>query len=164
MACAGLNSSTLAFYISLMNPEVQAQTEALTQRWLELDDTIRRSNELVKDIRSERNKVGDDLVELLRSQGYNKPSLRLGGETIALTESRRRAPLTLELVGTAMLQAGVEAHKMQEVIGWLERQREDNASTSVALSRRKSRRARRTRRAPRPCGTESNGKPASQAV
>lgn len=147
-----------------MNPEVQAQTEALTQRWLELDDTIRRSNELVKDIRSERNKVGDDLVELLRSQGYNKPSLRLGGETIALTESRRRAPLTLELVGTAMLQAGVEAHKMQEVIGWLERQREDNASTSVALSRRKSRRARRTRRAPRPCGTESNGKPASQAV
>jgi hypothetical protein len=164
MACADLNSSTLTFYISLMNPEVQAQTEALTQRWLELDDTIRRSNELVKDIRSERNKVGDDLVELLQSQGYNKPSLRLGGETIALTESRRRAPLTLELVGTAMLQAGVEAHKMQEVIGWLERQREENASTSVALSRRKSRRARRTRRAPRPCGTESNGKPASQAV
>lgn len=147
-----------------MNPQVQAQTEALTQRWLELDDTIRRSNELVKDIRSERNSVGSDLMELLRSQGYNKPSLRLGGETITLTESRRRAPLTLELVGTAMLQAGVEAHKMQEVIGWLERQREDNASTLVALSRRKSRRARRTRRAPRPCGTESNGKPASQAV
>ena len=147
-----------------MTPETQAQTEALTQRWLELDDTIRRSNELVKEIRSEKNQVGSDLMELLRSQGYNKPSLSLGGETITLTESRRRAPLTLELVGTAMLQAGVEAHKMQEVIGWLEQQREDNASTSVALSRRKSRRTRRTRRAPRPCGTESNGKPASQAV
>jgi len=140
-----------------MNPEAHAQTEILTQRWLELDDTIRRSNELVRDIRSERNQVGDQLVKLLQTQGYNKPSLRLGGETISLTENRRRAPLTLELVGTAMLQAGVEARKMQEVIEWLERQREDNASTSVALYRRKSRRVRRTRRAPRPCGTESNG-------
>lgn len=147
-----------------MNREAEAQTEILTQRWLELDDTIRRSNELVRDIRSERNKVGDQLVKLLQTQGYNKPSLRLGGETISLTESRRRAPLTLELVNAAMLQAGVEAYKMQEVIGWLERQREDNASTSVALSRRKSRRARRTRRAPRPCGTESNGKPTTQSV
>ena len=147
-----------------MNPNVTAQTEALTQRWLELDDTIRRSNELVKDIRSERNQVGDELMKLLHNQGYNKPSLSLGGETIALTESRRRAPLTLDLVGTAMLQAGVETHKMQEVIRWLEQQREDNASTSVALFRRKSRRARRTRRAPRPCGTKSNEKPTSQAV
>jgi len=147
-----------------MNPEVQAQTETLTQRWLELDDTIRRSNELVKDIRSERNQVGDKLVRLLQSQGYNKPSLRLGTETIALTESRRRAPLTLELVETAMAHAGVDPRQMQEVVGWLNRQREDNASTSVALSRRKSRRARWTRRTPRPCGTESNGKPTSQTV
>jgi len=147
-----------------MNPDIQAKTESLTQRWLELDDTIRRSNELVKEIRSEKNQVGEQLVKLLQSQGYNKPSLRLGDETIALTESRRRAPLTLELVGTAMFQAGVEPHKMQEVIGWLEKQREDNASTSVALSRRKSRRARRTRRAPRPCGIESNGKPSNQTV
>lgn len=147
-----------------MNPEVQVQTETLVQRWLELDDTIRRSNELVKDIRSERNQVGDQLVRLLQSQGYNKPSLRLGTETIALTECRRRAPLTLELVETAMAHVGVDPRQMQEVVEWLNRQREDNASTSVALSRRKSRRARRTRRTPRPCGTESNEKPTNQSV
>lgn len=120
----------------------------LTQQWLELDDTIRRSNELIRNVRGERDGVGERLITLLRDQGYSKPSLRLGGETLTLIENSRKAPLTMDVVRQAMSAAGVEAEMQEEVMGELDRMRTEGARVSIALSRRRSRRTGgRTRRA-----------------
>ncbi len=120
----------------------------LTQQWLELDDTIRRSNELIRNVRSERDEVGNRLITMLREQGYSRPSLRLGGETLTLIENSRRAPLTMDSVRQAMGAAGVAPVMQEEVMEELDRMRTEGARVSFALSRRRSRRTGgRTRRA-----------------
>jgi hypothetical protein len=124
-----------------------ADAHQLTSRWLELDDTIRRSNEMVREIRSERNDVATQLISVLQSQGYTKPSLRLGNQTIVLAESSRRPPLTLAMVQSAMTEAGVSEEQQRRVSDSIETQRAEGATTTIALTRRKPRRATRTRRA-----------------
>lgn len=120
----------------------------LTKQWLELDDTIRRSNELIRNVRSERDDVGDRLIAILREQGYSKPSLRLGEETLTLIENSRRAPLTMDGVRQAMNVVGVAPGMKEKVIEELDRVRTEGARMSIALSRRRSRRtSNKTRRA-----------------
>jgi hypothetical protein len=124
-----------------------ADAHQLTSRWLELDDTIRRSNEMVREIRNERNDVATQLITVLQAQGYTKPALRLGNQTIVLAESSRRPPLTLDMVQSAMTEAGVSAEQQRRVSDSIETQRAEGATTTISLSRRKPRRATRTRRA-----------------
>ena len=129
--------------------DTESETGQLTQRWLELDNTIRRSNEMVREIRDERNSVAQSLILLLHEQGYTKPSLRLGGETILLTEPLRRPPITPATIRVAMDGVGVEAGTQQLVLDRLEQNRASAATTTQAIERKRSRRGkgRRTRRA-----------------
>jgi hypothetical protein len=139
-------AASTARHTSVDDPQPVAHQ--LTHQWIELDNTIRRSNELIRNVRSERDEVGDRLITLLRDQGYSRPSLRLGGETLTLTENSRKAPITLDSVRTAMTEAGVEDTMQEEVAEGLERGRIEGARISIGISRKRSRRSGgKTRRA-----------------
>lgn len=127
----------------------QRTAHELTQRWLELDNTIRQSNEMVRDVRSERNQIGENLIAFLRSQGYTKPSLRLGSDTVFVAETTRRPPITLDGVRAAMAATGMQEEVGVRVVGHIEEARSQASATTVALARRKSRQrgGSRTRRA-----------------
>lgn len=124
-----------------------AKAHQLTSRWLELDDTIRQSNEMVREIRNERNDIATQLITVLQAQGYTKPSLRLGNQTIVLSESSRRPPLTLDMVQSAMMAVGVSMEQQHRVSENIEARRNEGATTTFALSRKNPRRTTRTRRA-----------------
>jgi len=132
---------------STVKGATQTEAHQLTSRWLELDDTIRRSNEMVREIRNERNDIATHLITVLKDQGYTKPSLRLGNQTIVLTESSRRQPLTIDMVQSAMMAAGVSVEQQQRISESIETRRNEGAITTFALSRKNPRRATRTRRA-----------------
>ena len=119
----------------------------LAQRWIALDDTLRTSRGMIREVTTERNTVATELMQSLQARGYTKPSLRLGGDTVVVTETRRRPPITVEAVRAAMAASGVAGEQIAAVVEHLQEERESNATATKTLVRKRSRRGQRTRRA-----------------
>jgi seryl-tRNA synthetase len=145
LMCSALMSSTASSPSASTERDPRRVAHELTQRWLELDNTIRRTNEMVREIRSERNEVGDSLIVFLREQGYTRPSLKLGTDIVSLSETARRPPITIDAVREAMTAMDVQEEVQEDVVRHIELARDENATRTVALSRKKSRQGRRSR-------------------
>ena len=120
----------------------------LTTKWVELDNTIRRSNEMVNELKKEREQVEQQLIKVLQDQGYTRPSLKLGNDVINLIENKRKANMSTQLLTQAMSLNGISVEKQEAIMSSLETLRNENSKSSVTLSRKKSRSGRnKTRRA-----------------
>tara|TARA_E500000331_G_C16753473_1_gene496360 strand:+ start:93 stop:521 length:429 start_codon:yes stop_codon:yes gene_type:complete len=117
----------------------------LTTKWIELDDTIRRTNEMVQPIKKERDRVEEQLLNHLSSNGYTRPSLKLGNETINLVESKRKGGLGLDIIEQALALNGIMKEQQKSVLGTIEKLRIDKTKSYSTLVRKKPRQLRRNR-------------------
>lgn len=117
----------------------------LTTKWIELDDTIRRTNEMVQPIKKEKDRVEEQLLNHLSSNGYTRPSLKLGNETINLVESKRKGGLGLDIIEQALALNGITMEQQKSVLGTIEKLRIDKTKSYSTLVRKKPRQPRRNR-------------------
>ena len=117
----------------------------LTTKWIELDDTIRRTNEMVQPIKKEKDRVEEQLLNHLSSNGYTRPSLKLGNETINLVESKRKGGLGLDIIEQALALNGIMKEQQKSVLGTIEKLRIDKTKSYSTLVRKKPRQLRRNR-------------------
>lgn len=117
----------------------------LTTKWIELDDTIRRSNEMVLAVKKEKEQVEAKLISHLASSGYTRPSLKLGSETINLVDSERKGGLSISVVEQALTTNGVVEEQKTEILDTIERIRVERSKAHSTLVRKKPRQPRRNR-------------------
>ena len=116
----------------------------LTTKWIELDDTIRRSNEMVLAVKKEKEQVEAKLISYLASSGYTRPSLKLGNET-NLVDGERKGGLSISVVEQALTTNGVVEEQKTEILSTIERIRVERSKTHSTLVRKKPRQPRRNR-------------------
>lgn len=126
-------------------PDARLLAHELTTKWIELDDTIRRSNEMVQPIKKEKERVEEQLLNHLSSIGYTRPSLKLGNETINLVESKRKGGLGLDIIEQALALNGITKEQQREVLGTIEKLRAERTKSYSTLVRKKPRQPRRNR-------------------
>lgn len=126
-------------------PDARLLAHELTTKWIELDDTIRRTNEMVQPIKKEKERVEEQLLTHLSSNGYTRPSLKLGTETINLVESKRKGGLGLDIIEQALALNGLTMEQQKAVLSTIEKLRVDKTKSYSTLVRKKPRQPRRNR-------------------
>lgn len=126
-------------------PDARLLAHELTTKWIELDDTIRRTNEMVQPIKKEKERVEEQLLTHLSTNGYTRPSLKLGTETINLVESKRKGSLGLDIIEQALALNGLTMEQQKAVLSTIEKLRVDKTKSYSTLVRKKPRQPRRNR-------------------
>lgn len=81
----------------------------------------------------------------MSSNGYTRPSLKLGNETINLVESKRKGGLGLDIIEQALALNGIMKEQQKSVLGTIEKLRIDKTKSYSTLVRKKPRQLRRNR-------------------
>ena len=85
------------------------------------------------------------MLNHLSSNGYTRPSLKLGNETINLVESKRKGGLGLDIIEQALALNGIMKEQQKSVLGTIEKLRIDKTKSYSTLVRKKPRQLRRNR-------------------
>ena len=125
--------------------DLRTYAHHLTTKWIELDNTIRHSHEMVLPIKKEKELVEEQLINHLNSSGFKRPSLKLGDEVINLVESKRKAGLRVDIVVEALALNGIMNEQQNAILDTIEKIRIEKSKYNLSLVRKKPRTVKRNR-------------------
>lgn len=72
--------------------------EEQIKSWVNLDNQIRILNEKLKDLRTQRNDVNDEIMNYVETENLNNATVQISDGKLRFIESKQTTPLTLKFV------------------------------------------------------------------
>lgn len=72
--------------------------EEQIKSWVNLDNQIKILNEKLKDLRTQRNDVNDEIMDYVETENLNNATVQISDGKLRFIESKQTTPLTLKFV------------------------------------------------------------------
>ena len=93
--------------------------ESKIKRWVELDNRIKETADAVKDIRTEKYVINDEIIELIEEKQLGKATVNISDGKLKFVTAKHTAPLTLN------------SSQVEQIMTYIKKNRETKTTTEI---------------------------------
>jgi len=112
----------------------QTQTptlEAKIKRWVELDNQIKTSADEVRDIRTEKAVIGDEILDIVEEKKLDKATVNISDGKLRFVAAKHTAPLTLTYVEKCLSELITNGKQVEQIMSYIKKNRETKTTTEI---------------------------------
>jgi hypothetical protein len=98
--------------------------EAKIKRWVELDNQIKSSADEVRDIRTEKAVIGDEILDIVEEKKLDKATVNISDGKLRFVAAKHTAPLTLTYVEKCLSELITNGKQVEQIMSYIKKNRE----------------------------------------
>ena len=105
--------------------------ESKIKRWVELDNRIKETADAVKDIRTEKYVINDEIIELIEEKQLGKATVNISDGKLKFVTAKHTAPLTLTYIEKCLSELITNAKQVEQIMTYIKKNRETKTTTEI---------------------------------
>jgi hypothetical protein len=105
--------------------------ESKIKRWVELDNKIKESSEEVRDIRTEKSIINDEILEIVEEKQLGKATVNISDGKLRFVAAKHTTPLTLTYIEKCLGELITNAKQVEQIMTYIKKNRETKITTEI---------------------------------
>lgn len=105
--------------------------ETKIKRWVELDNKIKETSEEVRDIRTEKAVINDEILEIIEEKQLGKATVNISDGKLRFVASKHTAPLTLAYIEKCLSQLITNGKQVEQIMTYIKKNRETKSTMEI---------------------------------
>lgn len=105
--------------------------ETKIKRWVELDNKIKETAEEVRDIRTEKSVINDEILEIVEEKQLGKATVNISDGKLKFVASKHTAPLTLTYIEKCLTELITNGKQVEQIMAYIKKNRETKMTTEI---------------------------------
>ena len=105
--------------------------ESKIKRWVELDNRIKETADAVKDIRTEKYVINDEIIELIEEKQLGKATVNISDGKLKFVTAKHTAPLTLTYIEKCLSELITNSSQVEQIMTYIKKNRETKTTTEI---------------------------------
>lgn len=105
--------------------------ETKIKRWVELDDKIKETTEEVRDIRTEKAVINDEILEIIEEKQLGKATVNISDGKLRFVASKHTAPLTLTYIEKCLDDLITNKKQVEQIMAYIKKNRETKTTMEI---------------------------------
>jgi len=101
------------------------------KRWVELDNKIKITAEEVRDIRTEKTVINDEILEIVEEKQLSKATVNISDGKLKFVTSKHTAPLTLTYIEKCLSDLITNGKQVEQIMAYIKKNRETKTTTEI---------------------------------
>lgn len=98
--------------------------ETKIKRWVELDNRIKETADTVKDIRTEKSIIHDEILELVEEKQLEKATVNISDGKLKFVAAKHTAPITLTYIEKCLNDLITNGKQVEQIMAYIKKNRE----------------------------------------
>lgn len=117
--------------IMTANHSTPPTLETKIKRWVELDNKIKETSEDVRDIRTEKAVINDEILEIIEEKQLGKATVNISDGKLRFVASKHTAPLTLAYIEKCLSQLITNGKQVEQIMTYIKKNRETKTTMEI---------------------------------
>jgi hypothetical protein len=117
--------------IMTVNHATPPTLETKIKRWVELDNKIKITAEEVRDIRTEKTVINDEILEIVEEKQLGKATVNISDGKLKFVTSKHTAPLTLTYIEKCLSDLITNGKQVEQIMAYIKKNRETKTTTEI---------------------------------
>jgi hypothetical protein len=105
--------------------------ETKIKRWVELDNRIKETTESVKDIRTEKYVINDEIIELVEEKQLGKATVNISDGKLKFVTAKHTAPLTLSYIEKCLSELITNSSQVSQIMTYIKKNRDTKTTMEI---------------------------------
>jgi len=105
--------------------------ELKIKRWVELDNKIKTTAEEVRDIRTEKAVINDEILEIIEEKQLGKATVNISDGKLRFVQSKSTAPLTLTYIEKCLSELITNGKQVEQIMTYIKKNRETKTTMEI---------------------------------
>jgi hypothetical protein len=105
--------------------------ETKIKRWVELDNKIKLTSEEVRDIRTEKSVINDEILEIVEEKQLGKATVNISDGKLKFVQSKHTAPLTLTYIEKCLSDLITNGKQVEQIMTYIKKNRETKTTMDI---------------------------------
>ena len=105
--------------------------ELKIKRWVELDNKIKTTSEEVRDIRTEKAVINDEILEIIEEKQLGKATVNISDGKLKFVSSKTTAPLTLTYIEKCLSELITNGKQVEQIMTYIKKNRETKTTMEI---------------------------------
>jgi len=105
--------------------------EMKIKRWVELDNKIKLTSEEVRDIRTEKSVINDEILEIVEEKQLSKATVNISDGKLKFVQSKHTAPLTLTYIEKCLSDIITNGKQVEQIMTYIKKNRETKTTMDI---------------------------------
>jgi hypothetical protein len=101
------------------------------KRWVELDNKIKESADEVRDIRTEKAVINDEILEIIEEKQLEKATVNISDGKLRFVASKHTAPLTLAYIEKCLSELITNGKQVEQIMTYIKKNRETKTTMEI---------------------------------
>lgn len=98
--------------------------ELKIKRWVELDNQIKSTAEEVRDIRTEKAVIHDEILEIIEEKQLGKATVNISDGKLRFIQTKTTAPLTLTYIEKCLSELITNGKQVEQIMAYIKKNRD----------------------------------------
>ena len=117
--------------IMTVNHATPPTLESKIKRWVELDNKIKLTSEEVRDVRTEKSVINDEILEIVEEKQLGKATVNIIDGKLKFVSSKHTAPLTLAYIEKCLSELITNGKQVEQIMTYIKKNRETKTTTEI---------------------------------
>ena len=105
--------------------------ETKIKRWVELDNHIKETTDTVKDIRTEKSIIHDEIIELVEEKQLEKATVNISDGKLKFVTAKHTAPITLTYIEKCLTELITNGKQVEQIMAYIKKNRETKTTMEI---------------------------------
>lgn len=105
--------------------------ETKIKRWVELDNKIKLTSEEVRDIRTEKSVINDEILEIVEEKQLSKATVNISDGKLKFVQLKHTAPLTLTYIEKCLSDLITNSKQVEQIMTYIKKNRETKTTMDI---------------------------------
>lgn len=105
--------------------------ETKIKRWVELDNKIKLTTEEVRDIRTEKSVINDEIIKIVEDKKLEKATVNISDGKLKFATLKHTAPLTLTYIEKCLVDLITNKKQVEQIMAYIKKNRETKTTTEI---------------------------------
>lgn len=105
--------------------------ETKIKRWVELDNKIKINSEEVRDIRTEKSVIHDEILEIVEQKQLSKATVNISDGRLKFVSTKHTAPLTLTYIEKCLSELITNGKQVEQIMSYIKKNRETKTTMEI---------------------------------
>lgn len=98
--------------------------EAKIKRWVELDNQIKSSADEIRDIRTEKAVINDEILDIVEEKKLDKATVNISDGKLRFLAAKHTAPITLTYIEKCLSELITNGKQVEQIMSYIKKNRE----------------------------------------
>ena len=105
--------------------------ETKIKRWVELDNRIKETSDEVRDIRTEKAVINDEILEIIEEKKLEKATVNITDGKLRFVATKHTAPLTLAYIEKCLGELITNGKQVEQIMSYIKKNRESKTTMEI---------------------------------